>query len=203
MSKSFRPIASPALNGVLSIALIATLWSPAARAEETKAALTFSGGHNTEPKDHGRPVTLVAAGLGVKPEVFREAFSGVTPARDGKPSGEEAQRNKESLLKVLKPHGVTNERLDEVSDYYRYQPQKGKLWKTTPAKAHAIIEDGKIKKIIVTEPGSGYSTPPDVTIEGFAKTPLKVTLEFSTALKKNGGIKSIEVVPADVPKSVP
>jgi hypothetical protein len=87
-------------------------------AAETKVPVTFSGGHETDPKDHGRPVVLVAAALEVKPEVFREAFSGVTPARGGKPSQEEARRNKAALMKVLKPHGVTNERLDEVSNYY-------------------------------------------------------------------------------------
>jgi hypothetical protein len=61
---------------------------------------------------------LIAAGLSVRPEVFREAFSGVTPARGRGPTREEARKNKAALLKVLAPQGVTNERLDEVSDYY-------------------------------------------------------------------------------------
>src|SRR4051794_23144238 len=89
---------------------------------ETKA-LIFSGGHDTDPRDHGRPVVLIAAALGVKTEVFREAFSGVTPAGDRRPTGDEARRNKAALMKVLQPLGITNERLDEVSNYYRYQPQ--------------------------------------------------------------------------------
>ena len=130
-----------------------------AAADEMKVPLTFSGGHDTDPQDHGRPVVLVAAGLGVKPEVFREAFRGVTPARDGKPSPEQQRSNKEALMKVLKPLGVTNDRLDEVSNYYRYQPQRGELWKATPAEGHAVVENGKIKQIVVTEPGSGYSSP--------------------------------------------
>lgn len=54
--------------------------------------VTFTGGHETDPKDRGRPVVLVAAGLGVKPEVFREAFSGVTPSRGGPPSPALARR---------------------------------------------------------------------------------------------------------------
>jgi len=74
------------------------------QAAETKVPVTFSGGHDTDPKDHGRPVVLVAAGLGVKPEVFRKAFSGVTPARGRGPTGEEARRNKEALMKVLGPY---------------------------------------------------------------------------------------------------
>src|SRR5262245_21010326 len=106
-----------------------------------------------------------AAALGVKPEVFREAFSGVKPAKDGKPTKEEAERIKEALMKVLQPYGVTNELLDEVSDYYRYKPGKG-LWKTTPAKAYAVIESGKVKRVVVTDPGSGYSNPPRATFEG-------------------------------------
>lgn len=154
----------------------------------------LSGGHDTDPKDGGRPVVLVAAALGVEPEVFREAFSGVTPAHDGKPSAEEARRNKEALMKILGPHGVTNERLDEVSDYYRYQPQRGGLWKVTAAKAHAVVEDGKVTQIVVTDAGSGYSTPPTATLTGMASTRLKVILQMSKDFKANGSVKSIEVV---------
>ena len=69
-----------------------------------------------------------------------------------------ARRNKAALMKVLGPLGVTNDRLDEVSNYYRYRPQLGEMWPTTAAKAHAVVEDGKVKRIVVTSPGSGYST---------------------------------------------
>ncbi len=162
-------------------------------ATETKAPVVFSGGHETEPKDRGRPVVLIAAALGVKPEVFREAFSGVKPAKDGKPSKEEAERNKETLMKVLKPYGVTEERLDEVSDYYRYKPGKGNLWKTTPAKAYAEVEDGKVKRIVVTDPGSGYSAAPKATVQGMENVKLRVTIQFSKDLKKNGSLRSVEV----------
>lgn len=160
---------------------------------DTKATVTFSGGHETEPKDGGRPVVLIAATLGVKAEVFREAFSGVKPAKDGKPTKEEAQRNKEALMKVLKPHGVTNERLDEVSDYYRYKPGKGNLWKTMPAEAYAVLENGKIKRIVVTAPGSGFSTAPKAIVQGMDKVKLKVTIQFDKDFQKNGSISSIEV----------
>ena len=119
--------------------LSVTMAAAIVQAAETKLPVTFSGGHETDPKDHGRPVVLVAAALGVKPDVFRKAFSGVTPARGRGPTGEEARRNKEALLKVLAPYKVTNERLDEVSDYYRYRPQKGELWPTTSAKAYAVV----------------------------------------------------------------
>ena len=163
------------------------------QAVETKVPVTFSGGHVTDPKDHGRPVVLVAAGLGVKPEVFRKAFSGVTPARGRGPTGEEARRNKEALMKVLGPYKVTNERLDEVSNYYRYRPQEGEMWPTKPAKAYAVVEDGKIKKVVVTEPGAGYSSSPKATVKGLEKVQLETKVKFVTDLKKNGGIESIEV----------
>jgi hypothetical protein len=47
--------------------------------------VTITGGYATDPRDNGRPVRLVAGALGVPPDVFREAFSHVTPA----PGGEE------------------------------------------------------------------------------------------------------------------
>ena len=196
MMNSSRTAASSVSIGPLVFALaigVASVFCGTARAAEMEVPVTFSGGHGTDPKDGGRPVVLVAAALGVKPEVFREAFSGVTPARGGKPSQEEARRNKAALMKVLEPHGVTNDRLDEVSNYYRYQPQRGELWMTTPAKAYAVVEDGKVKRIVVTDPGSGYSTPPKATVQGMDNVQLKVTVQFGKDLKKNGGIGSIEV----------
>ena len=68
-------------------------------------SVVISGGFNTDPQDHGRPVVLIAAALGVPTEVFREAFRGVTPAGlDSGPTSEKAQQNKAALLKVLAPY---------------------------------------------------------------------------------------------------
>ncbi|MCC7423708.1 MAG: hypothetical protein IT428_25865 [Planctomycetaceae bacterium] len=173
--------------GVLSMAPRA---SPAA---ERTVPITIKGGHETDPKDGGRPVVLVAAGLGVKPEVFREAFRGVTPARNGRPTGEQARQNKAALLKVLGPHGITNDRLDEVSDYYRYRPQDGELWTHKDAKAHAVVVDGKVTKIVLDEPGAGYSSPPTATIQGMNGVRLAVSLSFGKDLKTNGSIRKIEL----------
>ena len=168
-------------------------WGSRNRDRRDEGAVVFSGGHDTEGKDRGRPVVLIAAALGVKIEVFRDAFSGVKPAKDGKPTKQEAERNKEALIKVLKPYGVTDERLDEVSDYYRYKPGKGNLWKTTPAKAYAVLEGGKGKRIVVTDPGSGYSTAPKAAVQSMEKVGLKETIQFHKDFKKNGSISSIEV----------
>jgi hypothetical protein len=174
----------------------ATLLSTAARAAETKVPVAFSGGHETDPQDKGRPVVLVAGALGVKSEVFRQAFSGVTPSKNGPPTGAEARKNKEALMKVLAPHGITNHRLDEVSNQYRYRPQAGELWPTTEAKAVAIIEDGAIKRIEITSAGAGYSSVPKMTVKGFESTKFEAKLLFDKDFKKNGSLKSIAVAPA-------
>jgi len=50
---------------------------------ETQVAVVFSSGYETVPVDHGRPVVLIAAALNVPPEIFRDAFSSVTPAPAG------------------------------------------------------------------------------------------------------------------------
>ena len=175
---------------VLAAALCVIAQDPGA----TNVPVTISGGHEIGREDHGRPCILIAAGLGVKTEVFREAFSGVTPAKGGPPSEAEKRANKSALLKVLSPHKVSNERLDEVSNYYRYQPQRGERWPTTNAKAHAVVENGKITKIVVDEAGSGYCSAPDLSIKGFPEVKLKSTLHLDKDLKKNGGIETIEVV---------
>src|SRR5262245_30230782 len=193
MKRAMREGLNLALSGLFWCVLMGISSAMSAHAAETKVPVNFSGGHDTDPRDHGRPVVLVAAALNVKPEVFRQAFSGVTPAKNGEPSGEEARRNKEALMKVLAPHGVTNERLDEVSNYYRYQPQRHELWKNSPAQAYAVVEAGRIKQVVITDPGSGYSTPPKATVVGFESTPLTTTLQFGKDLKKNGSIGSIEV----------
>ena len=179
---------------VAVVFIILSLAGAIASCAEKKVAVQFTGGHETDRQDGGRPIVLVAAGLGVKPEVFREAFRGVTPAKNGRPSGEEARRNKAALMKVLQPHGVSNDRLDEVSDYYRYQPQRGELWKHTPAEAHAIVEGGKILRIEITNPGSGYSSLPQVAVPGFDKAVFEPSLHFDQDLKKNGSLTAVTIV---------
>jgi hypothetical protein len=195
--RGMTPISAIAALAIISVASLSV-------GGDTKAPITFAGGHETDPRDHGRPVVLVAAGLGVPADVFRKAFRGVTPARGRGPTREEAERNKRALLSVLGPLGVTNDRLDEVSDYYRYRPESSKLWKNKPARAHAIVTDGRVTQIVVTEPGSGYSSAPTAVIEGHDEVPLEVKLLFDTNLKKNGSIKSIEITSRDpAAKSAP
>lgn len=185
---------------VLIVAASATSCAPSGSDERNDAVapqtghVTFIGGYETDPRDHGRPVVLIASALGVSSDVFRDAFSGVTPAKDGPPSAEHARTNKRVLLDALGKHGITNERLDEVSDHYRYRPQSGEVWQRTPATATAIINDGKVTGFEITDPGSGFSTPPAVKVDGYENVNVEVTIEFSTDFRKNGRVTAISVV---------
>lgn len=155
--------------------------------------VVLSGGHTTDRRDGGRPVVLIAAALGVEPQVFRDAFSNVNPSRSGAASRALQTANKKVLLDALGKHGITNDRLDTVSDYYRYKPQDGGLWKTTPATAKAIIKNGKVTDIKIVNPGSGYMTAPNVTIAGHSDIRVLATIGFSKDFSKNGSITSLKI----------
>jgi hypothetical protein len=140
---------------------------------------------------------LVAAGLGVPEKVFREAFSYVTPAPAGsQPEPEQVQRNKRALLDRLSSYGVTNERLDTVSDYYRYNRSRGEIWRSRPARIEAEIVDGKVSKVVVVDGGAGYTTPPRLTLPGYA-VQMFSKLRFSTDLRKNGSVESVLLLGVD------
>ena len=155
--------------------------------------ITISGGHATDPRDKGRPVVLIASALGVTSDVFREAFSGVTPAGlERGPTQEEAQRNKAALLKVLAPYGITNDRLDEVSNFYRYNGQTSKTWRVTPATVKAIETNGVVTGLQIINPGAGYSSTPTITVKGpkgtvTASTTVSYTQDFQT----NGSLATV------------
>jgi hypothetical protein len=155
----------------------------------------IGGGHATAPVDHGRPVVLVAAGLGVPTAVFRTAFSGVTPAGAGEePDPAQVQRNKAALLKVLAPYGVTNDDLDRVSNYYRYVQSAGEMWPTAAATAKATIKHGKVVAIKLTGGGAGYSSTPAVSVPGYPGTKVRVALRYGRNLSTNGRIAAIKVL---------
>jgi hypothetical protein len=155
--------------------------------------ITISGGHETDARDGGRPVVLVAAALGVPTEVFRTAFSGVTPSRTGGPTEAEAQANKAALLRVLAPYGITNERLDAVSNYYRYLGSAGQMWTTTLATATATVVNGRVTGITITNPGAGYSSTPTVTVTGAGSVTATATVTYTTDFATNGSISAITI----------
>jgi hypothetical protein len=165
---------------------------PASATDPAKVALVFSGGHETDPRDHGRPVKLIAAALGVPEEVFRDAFGHVHPAPAGEqPDPAQVWRNKQELLSRLAPYGVTNERLDEVSNYYRYRPGSGELWRHVDAAGFALVRGGKILAITITEPGVGYSSPPRVALAtGLSEYPVAV-ISYGIDLARNGSVMAV------------
>jgi hypothetical protein len=156
----------------------------------TGTTVTISGGLETVAGDHGRPIVLVAGLLGVPPAVFRQAFSGVTPADPALgPSTEEAQRNKAALLAVLGPYGITNAELDTASNTYRYNAAAGQTWPHTAATATAIVVNGKVTGITITNAGAGYTSAPTITLStGQIAT---ATLAYGKDAATNGSIATI------------
>ncbi|WP_395742787.1 hypothetical protein [Prosthecobacter sp.] len=164
----------------------------------TRVPVTFSGGHDTDPRDHGRPVILIGSALGVTAEIFRDAFSGVHPVGPGRggPSREEAQANKKVLMDKLGKYGITNDRLDEVSNFYRYPPGSRDLWKHTPAVANALVKNGAVTGFEIVSGGAGYTTPPTVTVPGISGVNAKAEIAFGKKFETNGSVSSIKLEPA-------
>ena len=164
----------------------------------TRLPVVFVGGHETDPVDHGRPVVLIAAALGVKTEVFREAFSHVHPAGPGSggPSETEARANKAALMNALGKFGIDNDRLDAVSNFYRYPPGSRNLWKNQPATASALVKEGSIIGYEITNGGYGYTTPPTVTVPGMTGATAKVEIAYGKDMEANGSVAAITMVNA-------
>ncbi|HYE18912.1 MAG TPA: hypothetical protein VEA69_10740 [Tepidisphaeraceae bacterium] len=181
----------------LSLLLTLLLTAPTLAADPpgvTRHPVVFTGGHDTDPVDRGRPVVLIAAALNVTPDVFRDAFSRVRPAGPGRggPTDAQARQNKAALMAALGKHGVTNDRLDQVSNYYRYPPGGRDLWKHRPATAVALVKGNAIIAYEITDPGAGYTTPPTVTIPTLKAPPAPtVKLHFGQDLATNGSVASI------------
>ena len=179
---------------LLALLLIGTGLGACSPPELARIPVQFTGGHETDPVDQGRPVILIAAALGVEPGVFREAFSKVEPAPGGTaPSGQRVHANKEVLMAALSPHGITNDRLDEVSDYYRYPPGEGKRWRVREAEAFALVKKGQIIGFEITDGGAGYTTPPTIGVSGFPSLRSAAQLAFGQDLETNGSIKGMIV----------
>ena len=172
--------------------------SPALPAGVTRQPVVFSGGHETVPVDHGRPVALIAAALGVKDEVFREAFSHVRPAGPGRggPTEAEARTNKQALMSRLEQYGISNDRLNTVSNFYRYASWEGGIWKHQEAVANALVKEGGIVGFEITSGGYGYTTPPTASVPGLGQVNLQAKLSYGKDMETNGAVSKISVSPS-------
>ena len=180
-----------ALNGLISPQTALSADDPA----EVQIPAVVSGGHATDPRDHGRPVILVASALGVTPEVFRDAFSRVKPAPAGEqPDPAQVQLNKQALLETLEPYGITNDRLDEVSNFYRYNGRNGDLWHHTHATVKATLRNGVVTSFTIVNPGAGYTTAPAITVPGQPSVKVIATLSFGPDLARNGSLQAVKLV---------
>jgi len=182
------------------------LWDSAkARALAAGDVVAIHDGHQIDPRDGGRPVVLIASALGVSEDVFRDTFSGVQPARGlSGPSNERVQENKRVLLDALGKHGVTNERLDEVSDYYRYRPGGIDLWRHRNAVVAVKIDAGQVVGFDVIDAGAGYTSVPKIFVPGHPNVTTDVKLAFGKDLATNGRIASVTVItPSSQPGAQP
>jgi hypothetical protein len=98
-------------------------------------------------------------------------------------------------MDALGKYNVTNRRLDTVSNYYRYVRRRGELWPTKAAKGYAVVENGKITSFVITNGGSGYSSPPTVSIPKMGRVSAKVELSFSKTFEKNGAVSAVTLLP--------
>jgi hypothetical protein len=180
----------------VALAQVSPATSTSAPDAESKVAVIFSGGHDTVGEDRGRPVILIAAALNVPPDVFRAVFRNVHPAPAGQqPDPAQVVKNKQALMAGLGPYGVTDDRLNTVSNYYRYRRSSGEMWRNTPAEAYATVKNGVVTSITITNAGSGYSSPPQASIPGMPNVNLTTSLAFGTDFATNGSIKEIKVGP--------
>lgn len=159
--------------------------------------VVFQGGFTTNPRDNGRPVALIAAALGVTDKDFRAAFRNVRPSQSGPPAPGRARQNKEVLMAVLSPLGMSNDRLDEVSNYYRYNRARGEFWPYRQARAVATVEDGRVTGITITERGFGYTVAPTVMVAGYFHVQVHVEMGFGMRLESNGCLQSLTLAVND------
>jgi hypothetical protein len=65
-----------------------------------------------------------------------------------------------------------------------------------PAEAKSIVKDGAVIAFEVVRGGSGYSSPPTVTVPGIKTGEVKVTLSYGKDLEKNVSVSAIALAAA-------
>lgn len=96
-------------------------------------------------------------------------------------------------MSVLAKYGITNDRLDTVSNRYRYVRSHGEMWPAKEAVANAIVQNGVVTGYEIVSGGYGYSSAPTITVPNVKTAPAKVELGFSKDFEANGSVSKITV----------
>jgi len=91
----------------------------------------------------------------------------------------------------LGKYGITDDRLNAVSNFYRYPPGRGNLWKNRPAAANALVKNGAVIGFEITDGGAGYTTPPTVTVPNAKGATAKAEVSFGKDMETNGAVTAI------------
>ena len=96
-------------------------------------------------------------------------------------------------MNALGKFGVTDDRLNAVSNFYRYPPGSRALWKNKPATANALLKNGTIVGYEITSGGYGYTRPPTVSAPGSDGAMAKVEISYGKYLETNGAVSAITI----------
>jgi hypothetical protein len=96
-------------------------------------------------------------------------------------------------MNALGKYGITDDRLNAVSNFYRYPPGRGNLWKNRPATANALVKNGAVIGYEITDAGAGYTTAPAVTVPTIAGATAKGEIAFGKDMETNGSVSGIAV----------
>lgn len=186
-----RHTALACLTGATVLAASACTASSRAPGASHVVAVTLTGGFEIGANDYGRPVPLYASMLGVTPDVFRRAFSGVHPDAAHDPTSAQQQDNKTALMSVLAAYHVSNDQLDRVANYYRFNSAAGQTWPHRQARVEAVVTNGTVTSVRVLDGGAGYTAAPTVVIKDLPSVTAVAHVVFTTDFATNGHIAAI------------
>jgi len=155
------------------------------------APVTVSGGHEITVADRSRPVDLIGAIVGITGEQVRNAFDYPVPENAGNLNDEEAAAaNRAALLAQLEEYGVTGDEFDIATNYYQYFIVGG-VWSYAHAQLKAIIEDNELVGFEIVYGGRGYTSEPSITVEGYGRIEVDITISYTDDFETNGAITAI------------
>jgi hypothetical protein len=187
----FRRVLAAVAAGAVALLVDGCTSSASPNSADRVVPVTLTGGFEIGANDYGRPVPLYASMLGVTPDVFRRAFSGVHPDAAHDPTSARQQDNKTALMSVLAAYHVSNDQLDRVANYYRFNSAAGQTWPDRQARAEAVVTNGTVTSIRVLDGGAGYTAAPSVVIEGLPSVTAVAHVVFTTDFATNGHIAAI------------